>query len=224
MEAEGSVARILIADDHDLMREGLRAMVSGEPDLEVVGEARDGREAVEMCRELRPDLVLMDVRMPRMDGLEATRAIKGWDPKVGVLMVTTYEDPSYLLEAVKAGAAGYVIKDATRQELVDAIRRALEGEHPLDQDLAMQLLKRLATEQKPETKPPPEPLAEPLTDRELEVLRRLARGRTNPQISSDLYVSEGTVKAHVRRIIQKLDVSDRTQAAVKAIDLGLIER
>src|SRR3712207_1836906 len=143
-----SPARLIIADDHDLVRDGIRAMLAREPDLEVVGEAKDGEEALELCRSLRPDLVLMDVRMPKMDGLAATREIKAESPKTTVLIVTTHENPDYLLDAVKAGAAGYVLKESTRAELTSAVRSVLGGESPLDQDLAMRLLRRLANEDK----------------------------------------------------------------------------
>ena len=139
-------ARLLIADDHPLLREGIRAMLSGEPDLEVIGEAQNGLEALEMCRTLRPDLILMDVRMPQMDGLEATRIIKEECPKTSILMLTVYEDPDYLWEAIRAGAAGYALKTSAAQELLEAVRRALRGEWPFDQELATQLLRRLANE------------------------------------------------------------------------------
>ncbi len=138
--------RVLIADDHPLAREGMRAMLlASEPDLllEVVGEAKDGQEALELCRELCPDLVLMDVRMPSMDGLEATRKIKERCPKIGVLIVTTHESDEYLLEAIRAGAAGYVLKEATKQQLLDAVRRVLDGEFPFDHEPARRLLRRL---------------------------------------------------------------------------------
>ena len=140
------VARLLIADDHALVREGLRTMLSGEVGIEVIAEANDGRQALHACRELKPDLVLMDVRMPVMDGLQATRKIKDEMPKTSVMMVTMHENPDYLFEAVKAGAAGYVLKDASGERLLSAVRRTLEGESPLNQELAMQLLVRLSRE------------------------------------------------------------------------------
>src|SRR5215216_3447577 len=144
--ATSKVARILIADDHALVREGLRTMLSGEEGIEVIAEANDGRQALDTCRELKPDLVLMDVRMPVMDGLEATRKIKQEMPRTSVMMVTMHENPDYLFEAVKAGAAGYVLKDASGERLLSAVRRTLEGESPLNQELAMRLLVRLARE------------------------------------------------------------------------------
>ncbi len=217
--ASGPPARLLIADDHDLVREGLRALLSGEDDLEVVGEARDGQEALKMCRSLEPDLVLMDVRMPKSDGLEATRAIKEEMPKVSVVMVTMHENPDYLLEAIRAGAAGYILKDAEGERLVGAVRRTLNGESPLDEELAMRLLRSLARDEAQPSRPaPPSPA---LTPQELEVLRLLALGQTNRQIARNLLSSVSTVKSQVRSTISKLGVSDRTQAAVRAIQLGL---
>jgi two-component system, NarL family, response regulator LiaR len=263
-------ARILIADDHALVREGLRTMLSGEDGIEVIAEANDGQQALDVCRELGPDLVLMDVRMPVVDGLEATKRIKAEMPKTSVMMVTMHENPDYLFEAVKAGAAGYVLKDASGERLLSAVRRTLEGESPLNQELAMRLLKRLARERRgessseggsggiskelPEDAPEEadgegdEPLTtqpvathsgarqagsggsaqsrgaaqiESLTPREVEVLKLLSQGQTNPQIAQNLLFSVSTVKAQVRSILSKLGVSDRTQAAVRAIESRL---
>jgi DNA-binding NarL/FixJ family response regulator len=213
-------ARIIIADDHDLVRYGLQHMLLPEPDLEVVGEAANGREAVELCRGLRPDLVLMDVRMPKMDGLAATREIKREWPQIAVLIVTIYESRDYLLEAIKLGAAGYVLKDAPKNRLVNAIRRTLNGETVLNQELASQVIKSLGEEAEHQLNRQP---AEAPTARELEVLRLLGLGQTNPQIAQTLVISRGTAKAHVQNIIRKLGVSDRTQAAIHAIEIGLLD-
>ena len=222
-------ARVLIADDHALLRSGMRAMLAGEPGIEVVGEAADGLEAVDLCGELRPDLVLMDVGMPGMDGMEATRRIKAEHPDVSVLVVTAHPSPDYMLDAVRAGAAGYLLKTASRDEVFAAIRRVLRNEFPLDQDLTAHLIQRLAQETAASEEPragaggrwaePPDAL----TDRETEVLRLLAAGKTNRRIAVEMHLSLSTVKRHVERIIAKLGVSDRTQAAVKAAELGLLD-
>ena len=217
--------RLVLADDHHLLRRGFRSLLSGEPGLEVVGEASNGREAIEICLRLEPDLVLMDVRMPDIDGITATRRIKREQPGVGVLIVTMHENPDYLLEALDAGAAGYVLKDAPADRLISAVHRTLNGESPLNQELATRLLRRLAEEkqQKPSASIPTkrhEPLGEALTPRETEVLTLMITGQTNRQIAQSLTISKGTAKVHVERIIRKLGVSDRTQAAVRAIELG----
>jgi DNA-binding NarL/FixJ family response regulator len=228
-DGASSPARMLIAEDHALVRQGIRGMLASEPDFDVIGEAESGREAIKLCRELVPDLVLMDVRMPEMDGLEATRAIKGEFPTTSVLIVTSNENPDYLLDAIRAGAAGYVLKEATRDELIESVRRVLNGEPTLDQGLAMGLLKRVANEtngqaetsgkrHKPSLKPP----AELLSGQEIEVLRLLALGKTNRQIGQTLNVSLSSVKTYLKRIMEKLKVSDRTQAAVRAVELGLL--
>lgn len=232
-DVRATPARVLIADDHELVRDGFKRVLGYEGDLELVGEASNGREAVEMCRRLKPDLVLMDVRMPEMDGLEATRAIKAEQPSVSVLVITTYENPDYLLEAIKAGAAGYVLKDAPNREMARAMRRALEGEPTINQKLAFQLIRRLAGEAPQSVEPPtatergaaPTPstlLSKELTPREVEVLELLAQGKTNRQIAEFLFITSATVKVHVRRIIDKLGVTDRTQAVVSAFELGLV--
>ncbi len=228
-EARTGPMRLVIADDHALVRDGLRSILEDEPGLEVVGEAANGQEALDLCRRLQPDLVLMDVRMPDMDGLQATRAIKQEHPSIGILMVTMHENPDYLLEALSAGAAGYVLKGSSGDRLINAIHRTIKGESPLNQELAVQLLRRLSGEKGREearTSPQPQRSAElpdeALTPRETEVLRLLAQGQSNPDIARTLTISKATAKVHVERIIRKLGVSDRTQAAVRAIRLGLL--
>ena len=217
-------ARLLIVDDHALLRTGMRAVLAREPDLDVVGEAANGLEAVELCRSLRPELVLMDMSMPEMDGLEATRAIKKEHPETGVLVLTAHAEQELLLDAIRAGAAGYVLKGVGPAELVGAVRAVLNGESPVDQELVMRLLRRLAEDVGPRSEPTRERRAPgPLTARELEVLGLLTTGKTNRQIAKELHLSLSTVKRNLERIISKLGVSDRTQAAVKAVELGLIE-
>ncbi len=203
-------------------------MLEGEPDVEVVGEAKNGLEALKLCRRLRPDLVLMDVRMPEMDGLAATQAIKQEFPQTSVLIVTSHEEPDYLFEAIKVGCAGYILKEASQAELTTAVRKVLEGESLLDPQLATQLLRRMVDEtqkkEEPAEEAPPREalLTQPLSRRETEVLRLVAKGQTNRQIAQNLLISVGTTKIYVKRIIEKLGVSDRTQAAVKAVELGLL--
>ncbi len=236
---EPEPSRILIADDHPLYRDALKQMLSDASDLVVVGEATDGREALELCRRLRPDLVLMDVRMPNMDGLEATRAIKAEFPLAVVLILTSFEDPRYLSEAIRAGAGGYVLKVCCRRQILNSVRRVLRGESPLDQELAMELLKPLlADRQEQESEghakvesserplleePAVHPLLKKLTQRELEVLRMVSAGKSNRQIAHELVISLSTVKTHVEHLMAKLEVSDRMQAAVLALKLGLFD-
>jgi len=234
---EREPSRIVIADDHPLYRSALRQMVDGQPDMEVVGEAENGREALELCRDLHPEVVLMDLRMPEMDGLAATRALKLELPGTIVLVLTAFEDPDYLSQALKAGAAGYVLKQSDPQEITDAIRKVLDGEFALNQELATSLLRQLLAEAPEQPEPAAAPastpverfeehqrarLLEALTERELEVLTLVARGHTNQQIAQSLLVSVSTIKKHIHNIISKLEVSDRTQAAIKAIELGML--
>ena len=215
---KSGVARLVIADDHELTRAGLRTMLSGQRGLELVGEATNGLEALELCRRLQPDLALLDVRMPKLDGLATCRSIKQQCPTTSVILVTMHENPEYLLEALKAGAAGYVLKDISHRDLLIAVRRVLHGESLLDRDTVVRVLEHLSGESYPQ----PEPSSVGLTPRESEVLQLLAQGQTNRQIAHKLTVSVSTVKIHVEHILAKLHVSDRTQAAVRAIELGLL--
>ena len=208
-------ARLVIADDHELARAGLRVMFDTR-DFELVGEASNGFEALQLCRRLKPDVALIDVRMPEMDGVTTCHAIKQECPATSVILVTIHTNPEYLFEALKAGAAGYVLKDVSQQELITTVQKVLHGESILDQELMARLLRRLASET-----PVKEELLPQLSSREREVLQLLTKGHTNQEIAHLLTVSVSTVKIHVEHILGKLGVSDRTQAAVRAIELGL---
>ena len=220
-------ARLVIVDDHELVRDGLKAMLGVRPSLDIVGEASNGREAIELCQRLRPDLVLMDVRMPTMDGLAATRTIKQHFPTISVLILTVHENEDYMLEAIRVGASGYALKDSSADALMTAIRKVLEGEESLNRDLATRLLKQLAGESRERkataSDPKQQRALELLTAREIEVLNLLAQGNANRKIAEKLFISTGTAKNHVEHIFAKLSVSDRTQAVVRAFELGIVE-
>lgn len=203
--------RILICDDHPVVRAGVRGMLSGEPGFEVVAEAADGVEAVELAERHRPDVVLMDLRMPRMDGVAATEKIKAARPETQVLILTTYESDADILRAVEKGAAGYMLKDAPREELFGAVRSVAEGKSPLAPSVAARLVERLRT--------PPE---ETLSPREIEVLELVAKGTSNKQIAKALWISETTVKTHLLHVFDKLEVTDRTAAVTEALRRGVI--
>ncbi len=226
-ESKPEPARIIIVDDHELVRTGLKTMLGAQPHLEIIGEASDGQEAVELCQRVKPDLVLMDVRMPKMDGLAATREIKQRFPKMSVLILTVHENEDYMLEAIRAGASGYVLKDSSVGALVTAIGKVLEGEESLNRDLATKLLKQLVSQSRERREPVPDPerdsIVQSLTAREIEVLNLLTQGNSNRKIAEKLFISMGTAKNHVEHIFAKLSVSDRTQAVVRAFELGIVE-
>ena len=214
--------RVLVADDQELVRAGFVAVLSTQPDLEVVGEAGDGHEAVEQVRCHRPDVVLMDVRMPRLDGIEATSQICA-DPRVGtrVLILTTFDIDEYVLAALRAGASGFLLKDAPRDALYAAVRTVAAGDALLAPSVTRRLIERHLR-----AAPPSAVLRRRLaglTDREHEVLRRVARGLTNREIAEDLHLGEATVRTHVGRIYTKADVRDRAQAVVFAYESGLVQ-
>lgn len=209
----------MIADDHELARAGLRTMLIGQHGLELVAEAKNGREALEFCRRLQPDLALIDVRMPDMDGLATCRGIKQEVPETNVILVTMHENPHYLLEALRAGASAYVLKHVTQRELLATIRRVLRGESVLDPDIVVRVLGHMADDSLRQA----HLSAVQLSPREREVLQLLAQGLTNREIARTLTVSASTIKIHVEHILAKLGVSDRTQAAVRSIELGLLQ-
>ena len=214
--------RILIADDHALMRSGLRAMLDAQPDMEVVGEADDGAAAVNEAIRLRPDVVIMDIRMPNLDGIEATRRLAAQGsgaPKV--LVLTTFDLDEYVYEALQAGAGGFMLKDAPPSQLAEAVRTVDAGEALLAPAVTRRLVERFV-KRPPSDRVREERFAE-LTDREFEVLRLVTRGLSNAEIGSELYLSEATVKTHVTRILSKLGVRDRVQAVVLAYESGLVD-
>ena len=213
---------LLLVDDQAIVREGLKSMLALEPDMVVVGEAENGKQALRLVARLSPDLVLMDVRMPGMDGLTALERLKNASPKTSVIMLTLYDDPDYLVRAVSAGAAGYLLKDATRQDLVRTIRVTAEGGAVIDSSMLPDLLRKMSQMMTSFVAGPAGAAVQALTKRELQVLRLIAEGYTNQRIAQELIVSPTTVKTHVQNILQKLDVSDRTQAAVYAVRSGLI--
>jgi DNA-binding NarL/FixJ family response regulator len=215
--------RVLLVDDQPLLRTGFRMILSAEPDLQVVGEAGDGLTAVELAGRLKPDVVLMDIRMPRMDGIQATRALAGpgvEDP-VKVLILTTFGLDEYVVESLRAGASGFLLKDAPAEDLVEAIRIVAAGDALLSPSVTRRLLDRVASRLPPANENRIPALAE-LTERELEVLKLVARGMSNAEIAEKLVVSETTVKTHVSRVLGKLELRDRVQAVILAYESGLV--
>lgn len=213
--------RVLVVDDQALVRGGFRLILDSQPDLEVVGEAADGREALAMARELRPDVVLMDVRMPGMDGLEATRRLLSGPEAPRVLMLTTFDLDEYVYDALRAGASGFLLKDVRPELLAEAVRVVADGDTLLAPAITQRLVQQYVRRARPGTTRPA--ALDALTDRELAVLRLLARGRSNTEIASELYLSETTVKTHVTHVFGKLGLRDRAQAVVMAYESGLVE-
>ncbi|GAA5017329.1 response regulator [Kitasatospora paranensis] len=215
--------RVLLVDDQPLLRTGFRMILEAESDLVVVGEAGDGQQALEQVRALQPDVVLMDIRMPRMDGVEATRRIAGpgRDGPAKVLVLTTFDLDEYVVEALRAGASGFLLKDVPAEELVQAIRVVADGAAMLAPSVTRRLLDMYATKLPSGDEAPPQALGA-LTERELEVLRLVARGLSNAEIAAELFVSETTVKTHVGHVLTKLQLRDRVQAAVYAYESGLV--
>ena len=209
--------KVVICDDQAIVRDGLEMLLKLEPDIEIVGIAEDGAGAVDMVAKTMPDLVLMDLKMPIINGVEATRKIRANYPKVKVLVLTTYDDDEWVFDAIQAGASGYLLKDTPRDEVLKAIRGTVAGKTYLDPSVAGKVLRQASDHQiQPATL-----ITDKLTDREIEVLRLLAKGLNNADIADRLFLSEGTVRNHVSTILAKLGVSDRTQAAVIAIQHGL---
>jgi DNA-binding NarL/FixJ family response regulator len=220
-KGEGSRIRVLIVDDQTVVREGLAAILSTDPDIDVVGLAGDGQQALDLVDRARPDLVLMDLKMPVLNGVQATRRLHHAHPEIYVLVLTTYAADVWIFDALQAGAAGYLLKDTRRDELIAAIKGTAEGGAFLDPSVAGKVMRQAIAG-------PPAPAyreaqAEAFTERELEVLRLLTQGYSNPEIAQRLFLARGTVRNYVSVILHKLEVSDRTQAAVEALRRGLVE-
>jgi DNA-binding NarL/FixJ family response regulator len=200
--------RILVVDDHPIWREGLAGLVQRRPEMKVVGEAANGNEAVERFRQLRPDVTLMDLRMPEMDGITAIKAIRDEFPQACILVLSTFDGDEDIYRALRAGAQGYLVKDVSREEMQDAIHTVHAGKRYIPRDVASKLAERMQSTE--------------LTPREIEVLRLMAEGKTNQEIAAALFIVEGTVKAHITNILGKLMVSDRTQAVTAALKRGIL--
>jgi len=212
---------VLIADDQALVRVGLRKILDAEPEAEIAGEAGDGEEAVSEARRLRPDVVLMDIRMPVLDGIEATRRIVTAQPSTRVLILTTFGLDTYVYEALRAGASGFMLKDAPPEEIAAAVRIVASGEALLAPAITRAVIEEFARQAPAQTPVSPTAIAE-LTPREHEVFELLARGMSNPEICKQLFITEATAKTHVARILQKLDLRDRVQAVIYAYETGLV--
>jgi DNA-binding NarL/FixJ family response regulator len=214
--------RVLLADDQEMVRAGLRLILAAEPDIDVVAEASDGNAAVAAARRLRPDVTLMDIRMPNLDGIEATRRlVAGTPPPTRIIVLTTFDIDLYVYQALRAGASGFLLKNASPEELVHAIRVVAAGAGLLDPAVTRRVIEEFA--RTPAAAQPPPELAD-LTERELEVLKLIARGMSNTEIAGQLYLTEATVKTHVTRILTKLQLRDRVQAVVYAYEHGVIHR
>src|SRR5579859_3854246 len=209
--------RILIVDDHPVVREGISAMLAREPDLQVVGEARDGIDAIDKARQLHPDVVLMDLQMPRLDGAEAIRRIRSDDPSINFIVLTTFDSDEFIFKGIEAGARGYLLKDAPRDDLFRAVRAVYRGESLIQPAVATKLLNRFAELSRRG------PAEDTLSAREIEVLQLMSRRAPNKEIARRLFISESTVKTHVTNIFQKLGANDRTEAVTLALQRGLIQ-
>jgi len=214
--------RVLLVDDQALFREGLRTLLSIQPDLEVVGEAPDGEAALRLAARLHPAVVLMDVQMPLLDGVAATRRLRDTQPDCRVIMLTTFDDDEKVFEGLRAGAVGYLLKDVPSEKLVEAIRATARGESFLQPSVAAKVVAEFSRLAEQVSSSRQESLAEPLSEREIEVLRLVAQGASNREIAASLVLAKGTVKNHVTNILAKLGVHDRTRAAMKARELGLV--
>ena len=209
--------KILIADDHPVVREGLTSMINRETDFKVIGEAKNGVEAVKLARELKPDIVLMDLRMPELDGVEAIKQITATEPSIKFIILTTYSDDEYIFRGIEVGARAYLLKDAPRDDLFKAIRAVYRGESLIQPVVASKILNRFAELSRQAQAP-----TETLSERELEVIALMAKGSSNKEIAAELDITNSTVKTHITNIFQKLNATDRTEAVTQAIKRGII--
>jgi DNA-binding NarL/FixJ family response regulator len=210
--------RILIADDHHVVRRGLAFFLKTQKDIEIIGEAGNGREAVELARKLKPDLILMDLVMPEIDGIQATKIIKNEMPDIKIMMLTSFSDQDHVIPALEAGASGYQLKDIEPDELINCIKKIMNGENQLHPKATSHLLANLSNKESNGKN-----VIEQLTKRELDVLKEIARGKSNKEIASSLFITEKTVKTHVSNLLAKLELADRTQAALFAVKNQLVE-
>ncbi len=226
--------RVLLADDQDIIRTGLTIILNHQPDLEVIGQAADGTEAVDLAKQLRPDVILMDIKMPRLNGIQATRQIMAELPRTQIIILTTYDTDDWVFDGIRAGAVGYLLKDTSSDNLAEAVRGAMRGESQMDPTVARKVLREfqhVTAPHRPTAEPPGHPAAsapedeplEKLTDREEEILKLLAAGLSNKEIAQKLSLSEGTVKNHISAILAKLHANDRTQAVLTALKRGLVD-
>lgn len=209
--------RILIADDHHVVRRGLAFFLKTQRDIEIIGEAGNGKEAVELARSLKPDLILMDLVMPELDGIQATKIIKGEMPEIKIMMLTSFSDQDHVIPALEAGASGYQLKDIEPDELITCIKKIMDGENQLHPKATSHLLANLSNKKEDRN------LLTELTIRELDVLKEIAKGKSNKEIAASLFITEKTVKTHVSNLLAKLELADRTQAALYAVKNQLVE-
>jgi len=218
--------RVLLADDQDIIRTGLTIILNHQPDIEVVGQAADGLEAVEAAKRLQPDVILMDIKMPHLNGIQATRQIVAALPKIQIIILTTYDNDDWVFDGIRAGAIGYLLKDTARDNLAEAVRGALRGESQIDPAVARKVLhefQQIATRRAAPPQPVDDEQLEQLTDREEDILKLLATGLSNKDIAQQLFLSERTVKNHISAILTKLHANDRTSAVLTALKRGLVD-
>ncbi|MGG1513958.1 response regulator transcription factor [Paenibacillus oryzisoli] len=215
--------QVMLVDDQTLIRQGFGYVIGVQPDMTLVGEAADGEEAVKLALSTKPDVILMDVQMPRMTGIQATQAILAQRPQTKIVILTTFNDEAYIYEGIRAGAVGYLLKDADTEDMLETVRAVYRGEAVFRTGLAAHVLTKLATSSAAAAPAPQAELVEPLTPREKDILQEMAYGLRNDQIAAKLFISEGTVKTHVHHILQKLGAEDRTQAVVYALRNGLAQ-